>query len=127
MRPRILLLALACALLAGVSDAGASLTLGVSDDSAKYTRDGGASFYSSLRALGGTENAIVVWWDAKHPTTQAEQRLLDAAVAHGQLAGVRVVLDVYLRHAKDYATDPQAPAQYAAFLQQLARRYPGVL
>jgi hypothetical protein len=125
MRRLVLLLVLACALLTGVRDAGA-LTLGVSDDSGKYSRDGGESFFASLRAVGGTENAIVVWWDAKHPTTNPEQALLDAAVAHAQLAGVRVVIDVYLRHAKDYATNPRAPAQYAAFLQQLARRYPGV-
>jgi hypothetical protein len=127
VRRIVLLLLLACALAgACVGDARAGLTVGVSDDSGKYSKDGGASFFGQLRAAGGTENAIVVWWDAKHPTQNPEQVLVDAAVTHAQLAGVRVVLDVYLRHAKDYATNPQAPAQYAAFLQGLARRYPGV-
>src|SRR5438105_15045536 len=102
MRRLVLLLVLACALLAGVRDAGA-LTLGVSDDSGKYSKDGGTAFFASLREVGGTEDAIVVWWDAKHPTQNPEQALLDAAVTHAQLAGVRVVIDVYLRHAKDYA------------------------
>src|SRR6266516_402621 len=105
MRRLLALLVLCGALLAGASDAGA-LTVGVSDDSAKYSRDGGASFFSSLRAVGGTEDAIVVWWDAKRPTVNAEQALLDAAVARAQLAGVRVVIDVYLRHAHDFAGNP---------------------
>jgi hypothetical protein len=126
MRRLVIALVCVCALAAGAGDARAALTLGVSDDTAKYSHDGGTSFFAQLRQAGGSEDAIVVWWDAKHPTTNPEQALLDAAVAQAQLAGVRVVLDVYLRHAGDYATNAQAPAQYAAFIQGLARRYPGV-
>src|SRR2546421_5852716 len=98
MRRSALLLALVLALAAGAGAARASLRLGVSDDSGKYARGGGASFFAQLRAADGTENAIVVWWDAKHPTVNPEQALLDAAVAQAELAGVRVVIDVYLRH-----------------------------
>jgi hypothetical protein len=127
VRRIVLLLLLACALAgARAGDARAGLTVGVSDDSGKYSKDGGASFFTQLRTAGGSENAIVVWWDAKHPTQNPEQALVDAAVAHADLAGVHVVLDIYLRHAKDYSTNPQAPAQYAAFLQGLAHRYPTV-
>src|SRR4051812_9528038 len=107
MRRMVIALACACALAAGAGDARAGMTLGVSDDAGKYSHDGGAAFFSQLRQAGGTEDAIVVWWDAKHPTENPEEALVDAAVAHAQLAGVRVVLDVYLRHAKDYATNPQ--------------------
>jgi hypothetical protein len=127
MRRIALLALLACALATAAADAArASLVVGVSDDTPKYVGDHGASFFSQLRAAGGTEDAIVVWWDAKHPTANPEQALDDAAIARADLAGVHIVLDVYLRHAKDYATNPQAPAQYAAFLQGLARRYPSV-
>jgi len=122
---RLLVLAcLACALTG--APGAAALTVGVSDDAGKYSRDGGASFFSSLHDLGGSENAIVVWFDAEHPTTIAEQPLLDASIARAQLEGVRVVLDIYVRHAHDLSGNPAAVGQYAAFLQQLARRYPGV-
>ena len=64
-------------LLAALALAGAasSTVFGVADDTGKYADDGGASFFPSLTDLGMTENRIVVFWDAAHPTLGAVRQV----------------------------------------------------
>lgn len=123
-------LALALVLLAFAAGpalaADRPLAVGVTEDAGKYSADGGILFLDRLRDLGMTVNATVVLWDPQHPTRITEQNMLDRFVATARARRFRIVFSVYATRADALTASPSAPAQFAAFLQILARRYPSV-
>ena len=99
---------------------------GVTEDAAKYSRDGGVSFFSQLNDVGLTENAITIYWDPALPGGMAEPGLLESVLPQAQARGIRVVLAVYALRPRMFTTSPTAEAQFVDFLQRLARTYPQV-
>ena len=83
-------------------------------------------FFDSLAELGMRENRISIPWDPEAPTTIQRQQALEFYVPYASLRGIRVVFAVAPAKARSITADPGAAAQYAAFLQQLARTFPTV-
>ena len=83
-------------------------------------------FFDSLGQLGMRENRVSIFWDPEAPTTIQRQQALDHYVPFASMRGVRVVFAVSPARARDITAAPNRAAQFAAFLQQLARTYPSV-
>jgi hypothetical protein len=118
-------LAAAVAGLVVLPGAGAA-RLGFADDGGKYADDGGAAFFSDLRAAGATDNRITVLWDPERPTRILERPFLDRALPVAAAKGVRVVLHVYPLTPTTITAAPGRVDAFASFLAQLARTYPSV-
>ena len=120
--------ALACAIsaLALAGAAPAQISFGVADDLGKGAPDAGFGFVSQLHDIGLRENRITVLWDPANPTTIVDQPLLDRYVPTASALGIRVVFTVYSTKATALTSSPVAPAQFANYLQLLARTYPQV-
>lgn len=114
-----------CALALPLS-AVAGLSVGVTEDAGKYSRDGGAVFFAQMADVGLTENAITIFWDASDPTGIAERGLLDSSVPQALARGVRVVFAVYPAKPTAWSGSPVAREQFVAFLRILATTYPQV-
>jgi hypothetical protein len=109
-------------LLAGPAHA---MDVGVVDDYG-IAPDNSTWFFDSLGDLGMRENRVSIFWDAAAPTTIHRQEALDLYVPFASARGVRVIFAVSPAKARDITAAPNRAAQYAAFLQQLARTYPSV-
>jgi hypothetical protein len=83
-------------------------------------------FFDSLAELGMRENRVSIFWDPKAPTTIQRQEALESFLAYASLRGIRVVFAVAPATARAITSSPNAAAEYAAFLQQLARTFPTV-
>jgi hypothetical protein len=104
----------------------ADLRLGVNDDTGKY-ENGGSQFFSTMASLGLQENVVTIHWDPERPQAdQLERRLLARALPVAAAQGVEVVLNVYPKKARAFATDPTAPAAFAAFVRGLKESFPTV-
>lgn len=121
-----LLLAFALAALVLPAAARAGTSFGVTEDAGKYSSDGGASFFTHLRDLGMTENAVSVQWDPDRPTTIIEKALLDHLVPTASRQGIRIVFAVYFTRPNAVSTTPGGAGHFAEFLRVLARAYPQV-
>ena len=119
-------IALLCAVLAAPTAASGALGLGVVDDSPKGSLDGGAAFYSLMADLGMTENRVTVAWDPERPDPTAEDAFLTSILPTAQARGIRVIFAVYPAKARSITNSPNAPGQFAAYLQHLARTHPYV-
>src|ERR671937_433703 len=108
------------------SSPGAIAAFGVTEDAGKYSRDGGGPFFAQLADLGMNENAITIYWDPSLPGGMAEPGLLDRTLPYAAADGIRVVLTVYAARARQFTDSPTAAAQFASFLERLARSYPQV-
>jgi hypothetical protein len=118
-------LASLCAVLALPAAAPAALGLGVVDDSPKGSLDGGEAFYTLMADLGMSENRVTMTWDPSvDPTTH--DALVAPLLPVAQLRGVNIVFAVYPAKARGITSAPSAPAEFAAYLQHLARKYPSV-
>lgn len=117
---------LLCAAAAlALTPAAEAARFGFADDAGKYADDGGAAFFSDLKAAGGTENRITVLWDPKRPETIVEKSFLDRSLPVAEAKGVRVVLHVFPARPTALSA-PDAAESFAAFLTQLATEYPQV-
>jgi hypothetical protein len=123
LRPACLILL--CAVLALPGTASAALGLGVVDDAPKASLDGGASFYALMADLGMTENRVTMLWDPSRDPA-GEDALLAAVLPSAQLRGTRIVIAVFPAKARGITSSPSAPAEFAAYLQHLARTHPYV-
>jgi hypothetical protein len=84
-------------------------------------------FFDSLADLGMRENRVSITWDADAPTTIQRQQALESYVSYASMRGIRVIFAVAPAKARSITANPNtAGAQYAAFLQQLARTFPTV-
>jgi hypothetical protein len=118
---------LVVAALAAALPAAAAPGFGAADDAPKYAPDGGAWLYGRLRTLGMTQSRFTVRWDPSQPATIQDKAFLDRSLPVAQRNGIRVVLDVYPAGAYALAPDPDVRvAQFAGYLQLLARTYPQV-
>jgi hypothetical protein len=122
---RILLVACcACAALLFCGRAAANVTFGITEDTGALGDP--ALFYSTLNDLGTTENRIAINWDPAQPTAIENQAELDYWLPQAAIHAVRVLFAVAPAHPGDITASPGRIAQFAAFLQQLARTYPFV-
>ena len=117
--------AFACACLAFVSPAGAAMNVGVVDDQPIGQPDSGAAFFVLMNDVGLQEIRLTLKWDPAAATIQ-NQAQIDALLPVAALRGIRVVFSVQPDKATSITGSPAAPAQFAAFLQQVARAYPTV-
>jgi hypothetical protein len=123
-----LLAALACAclaLVAGGADARA-VTFGVTEDMVKAKP---AQLHGQLVDLGMSENAISVLWNPDIPTAlppdaAAIDEVLRVAAAHK----IRIAFAIYQHRpvGLSSASSPILMAQFATWLQTMARRFPTV-
>jgi hypothetical protein len=113
-----------CAGIAATS--AAATTFGVTEDDVKG-RPG--LHYPALVDLGMRENTISVQWNPDNPTALPwDADLIDTALAHAALHGIKVSFAIYQRRpvGLSSATSPVLMAQYTTWLQRLARRFPSV-
>lgn len=84
-------------------------------------------FFDSLAELGMRENRVSIAWDPAAPTTIQRQQALESYVSYASMRGIRVIFAVSPAKARSITANPNtAGAQYAVFLQQLARTFPTV-
>jgi hypothetical protein len=110
--------------LAFASSAGAQVSFGINEDIGAVSDPN--AFYGTLSDLGITEYRIAVQWDASKPMTIPNQATLDYWIPAAAIHAVRVVFVVSPAHPRDVTASRASVAQFAAFLQQLARAYPYV-
>jgi hypothetical protein len=118
------LMACAVSALALCGSAAGAVGFGVTDDAG--TGSDGTWFFSTLNDVGLTENRVGISWDPAEPTTIRNQAALDYWLPQAAIHGVRVIFAVSTAHPRDLTSSPAGPAQFAAFLAQLARTYPQV-
>jgi hypothetical protein len=119
--------ALACLLSAlALVGSAAGTTFGVADDTGKYADDGGATFFTSLRNVGMTENRMAVMWDPAHPTEITEQAFLDRSVPQAIAHGVEPIFAIYPARARALVDTPNGVQLFALFAAKVATRYPQV-
>jgi hypothetical protein len=127
MRLRSLLLVFLLGLALGAAPTGsAALRLGVADDTGKYAEDGGSWFFSELGGIGLTDNRISIAWDPARPTTIGDKAFLDRSLPVAALHRIRVIASVYPARPTSITDSADGPAQFAAFLQLVARTYPQI-
>ncbi len=136
MRRGRLLLSVGFCLLAGLfataslaarvrTAAPTTISFGVTEDAMKYAQDGGAYYFGVLRDLGMTEDRVIVFWDENTPAKLLEQGFLDRMMVAA--AGTRIVLAIQPIHALAFAQNTAAKiAAFAAYVRQVALRYPQV-
>jgi hypothetical protein len=69
---------------------------------------------------------MTILWDETRPTTIVDESFIRHALPQATANGVKVVFDVYPMHSRALASDPNAPAQFAAFVGKLAQTFPQV-
>lgn len=120
------MLAVVAAGLTAAAATAAGPVVGVVDDAGKYS-DNPGSFFSDLSAAGLTENRVTVLWDPDNPTAIQDQAFLARSLPAALASGIRIVIDVYPSRALAFATDTDNRiAQFAAYLQAVARLFPQV-
>jgi hypothetical protein len=132
VRPVLLCL---LAVVSGTASAGAgrravptTITFGITEDATKYADDGGRFYFHTMTDLGMKEDRVIVFWDENTPTKIMEQDFLDRMMRAVPGSGIRIVLAIQPIHALAFATDTQASvAAFAAYVRQVAARYPQVL
>ena len=118
--------ALVCACFAFTPSAQAAIGVGVADDTLLGNPDGGASFLGVMNDIGLRELRIPLTWDSRRPATIAHQTQIHALMPVATLRGMRVVFSVQTRNAGALTASPEAPAEFVAFMQKVARSYPTV-
>jgi hypothetical protein len=134
---RLLVFPVAFCLLAGLfAAAGAggarravptTITFGVTEDATKYAEDGGTAYFNAMTDLGMSEDRVTVFWDENTPTKILEQSFLDRMMPVAAISGIRIVFVIEPIHARAFATKtPTRVAAFAAYVRQVALRYPQV-
>ena len=119
------LAAIAIAALALVGSASAA-DVGANDDTGKYAADAGSAFYTEMATLGLRQAVVTVRWQPSDPLALAERPLLDLTVAAARRAGLGVVFATYPYPPREIESGLARPDAYAAWLTELAHRYPEV-
>jgi hypothetical protein len=104
-----------------------SITFGVTEDATKYSEDGGAVYFRTMTDLGMAEDRVIVFWDENTPAKILEQSFVDRMMRAVPGSGIRIVLAIQPIHALAFAINTQARvAAFAAYVRQVALRYPQV-
>jgi hypothetical protein len=107
--------------LAGAAQGG--LAVGITEDAGKSV-DSGAAFFATMTDVGLTVNRVSVTWDPNQPGVIPGQAEIQSWLPQAQTAGVRIMFAVAPARPRDLTSSPAAPAQFAAFLQEVARTFP---
>jgi hypothetical protein len=119
------LLVFVCAVLACTAGAArAGLDVGVTEDAGKGPD--GSAFFATLADVGLKVNRVSISWDASQPTAILGETEIAAWLPQAQTSGTRIVFAVAPLRARDLTASKAAPAQFAAFVAQLAQRFPAV-
>jgi hypothetical protein len=118
--------ALACACLAFAGPAQAAIGVGVADDTLLGNPDGGAAFLGVMNDIGLRELRIPVRWDSRRPTMVESGTQMRTLLPAATVRGVRVAFSFQPRNADALTSSPQAPSQFIAFMQRVARSFPTV-
>src|SRR5919106_3658384 len=116
----------ALVLALALATAGAGAIFGVSDDRGKYDDDGGAWFFSELRATGMTANKITVNWNPDDPLAITERPFLDRVVPVAEAQGIHLSFGIHIGKARAITSDPDALEKFTQWLQIVAATYPQV-
>jgi hypothetical protein len=100
--------------------------VGANDDTGKYASDAGAAFYAEMAALGLRQVVVTVRWLPSDPLALRERPILDLTVAAARSAGIRVVFATYPYPPREIQAGLARPEAFAAWLAELAERYPDV-
>jgi hypothetical protein len=115
-----------CAALVLAGSASATLAVGVTEDGGKATADAGSGFFATLNDIGIVQNQVSIPWNPSLPNAVANQDVLNTWLPVAQAHSIKIVFNVSWSKPRDIAGSPAAIAQFAAFLQQIARTYPQV-
>ena len=118
--------ALAASSLVLAGPASADLDAGAVDDRPIGTADGGAAFFALMNDVGLEEVRLTVHWDPDEPAAIQHEAQIAAMLPVATLRGVNVVFSVQPLKARSITGTSGAPAEFALFLQQLARAFPTV-
>jgi hypothetical protein len=120
------LLLCACAALACLTAGAArgALDVGVTEDAGKAGT--GAAFFATLHDIGLKVNRVSINWDPHSPATIPGQPQIAAWLPQAQATGTRIVFQVGPHSARDLTSTPSAPAQFAGFVQKVAKAFPTV-
>jgi hypothetical protein len=114
-----------CAALALAGAAQGGLAVGVTEDAGKAVA-GGAPFFATMANLGLTVNRVSIAWDPAQKTAIPAPGEIHSWLPQARVAGVRIIFAVAPLHARDLTASPAAPAEFVAFIEQLARSFPMV-
>lgn len=126
MKKLTIVLTSVCAAFALAGSASAAFSVGVTEDGGKATIDAGAAFFTTLNDVGIVQNQVSIPWNPAAPSAIANKATIDAWLPVAQLHSIKIVFNVSWTKPQDIVASPTAAAQFAAFLQQLARTYPTV-
>ena len=100
--------------------------MGVADDTLLGHADGGAAYVGVMNDIGLRELRMPLIWDPSRPATIANETQIHALMPVATLRGVRVAFSFQTRNAQALTSSPEAPAEFIAFMQKVARSYPTV-
>jgi hypothetical protein len=102
-----------------------AVDFGANDDTGKFAEDGGAVFFPQMAAAGLKQNVMTVRW---MPGTTAipDVEDLDRSVPIAVASGIEVAFAVYPYPPSAIESGLAKPADFAAWVDALARRYPDV-
>jgi hypothetical protein len=113
-----------CAALVLTGAAHSGLSVGLSEDRGKGPD--AAAFFATMNDLGLSQNRASIIWDPAQPNTIVGQADIQHWLPLAQAAGIRVVFAIAPKHARDITGSQGAAAQFAAFVQHVARTFPQV-
>ena len=117
-------LLLACALTFATT--AHAVDFGANDDTGKYSGEHAATFFEQMAAAGLKQNVMTVRWRPSAPKAIPDDEALDRGVAAAVAAGIAPVLAVYPYPPSEIEKGNVSPAEFADWLDKLARRYPEV-
>jgi hypothetical protein len=117
-------LLLACALTLPATAEAADF--GANDDTGKYSDENAATFFAQMAETGLKQNVMTVRWQPSNPTVIPDEAALDRAVPAAIAAGIAPVFAVYPYPPSELENGGVSPADFATWLDALARRYPDV-
>jgi hypothetical protein len=126
---KLVVLGAALAAFSGAGSAGAlsggALAVGIASDEPFVTNDGGSQYYGALRAMGMTTSRLVVVWHPENPMTIYDAGQLGSMVATAQANGITPFFNV-TQSSPSVFSSADNRAQFATFVQLLARTYPQI-
>jgi hypothetical protein len=108
-----------------VGTAGASLRVGVAEDTTAYS-DGGAAIYSAMRGAGMTAVRTTVLYDETRPTEIVGQSALARSVDAAVAKGLEVSMAISAIKATGITGTPNGTELFAQYCLRVAKAFPKV-
>jgi hypothetical protein len=122
---KLLTAAFACACALTFAANASAVDFGANDDTGKYAADGGAAFFSQMRATGLKQNVMTVRW-TPGSTAIPDRAFLDRGVPAAAAAGIKPVLAVYPYPPSAIESGAANPAEFGAWVRSVADAYADV-